>query len=94
MSGPATSGLSRALRDLLQGFSSLHLWPMLGWQEVRMRYRRSVLGPFWLTLSIAVLLGAMGPLYGRLLNQDLSAYYPHLAVSFIEIGRASCRERV
>ena len=48
-----------------------------------MRYRRSVLGPLWLTISTAVLIGAMGPLYGRLFGQDLSAYYPHLAVSFV-----------
>ena len=72
-----------ALTDLWEGLSSLHLWPMLGWLEIRQRYRRSILGPFWLTLSTGVLIGAMGPLYGRLLGQDLAGYFPYLAISLI-----------
>ena len=56
---------------------------MLGWQEIRQRYRRSMLGPFWLTLSTGVLVGAMGPLYGRLFGQDIAAYFPYLAVSLV-----------
>jgi ABC-type polysaccharide/polyol phosphate export permease len=42
-----------------------------------------VLGPFWLTISTGVLIAGMGPLYGRLFGQDLSDYFPHLAVSFV-----------
>ena len=72
-----------ALADLWEGVNSLHLWPMLGWLEIRQRYRRSILGPFWLTLSTGVLIGAMGPLYGRLLGQDLAGYFPYLAISLI-----------
>lgn len=56
---------------------------MLAWQEIRQRYRRSVLGPFWLTISIGVLIGGMGPLYSRLFGQATSSYFPHLAVSFV-----------
>ena len=56
---------------------------MLGWQEIRQRYRRSVLGPFWLTLSTAAMVFAMGPLYGKLLNQPLSGYFAYLAISLI-----------
>ena len=62
---------------------SIHVWPMLGWQEIRQRYRRSVLGPFWLTISIGVLIGGMGPLYSKLLGQDVGTYFPHLAVSLV-----------
>lgn len=56
---------------------------MLGWQEIRQRYRRSVMGPFWLTISMGVMIGGMGPLYGKLFGQDLSAYFPHLAISLV-----------
>lgn len=73
----------KGLRDLRDGLLSLHIWPALGWQEIRHRYRRSLLGPFWLTISIGVLIGGMGPLYSRLFGQDLGDYFPHLAVSFI-----------
>jgi ABC-type polysaccharide/polyol phosphate export permease len=75
--------LEKALRDLWDGLLSVHIWPALAWQEVRQRYRRSVLGPFWLTISIGVLIGGMGPLYSRLFSEDVGTYFPHLAVSFI-----------
>jgi homopolymeric O-antigen transport system permease protein len=77
------SNLSLALRDLTSGIGSVNIWPMLGWLEIKQRYRRSVLGPFWLTLSSAVMVGAMGPLYGRLFNLPLANYLPFLAISLI-----------
>jgi ABC-2 type transport system permease protein/lipopolysaccharide transport system permease protein len=72
-----------ALTDLAEGVSAVHIWAPLGWQEVKQRYRRSILGPFWLTISTGVLLTVMGPLYGKLFNQDVSSYFLYLAVSFI-----------
>jgi len=56
---------------------------MLGWQEIKQRYRRSKLGPFWLTISTGVMIGAMGPLYGRLFGQDVGSYVAYLAVSLV-----------
>lgn len=72
-----------ALHDLWRGITSIYIWPMLGWQDIKQRYRRSVIGPFWLTLSYGAMIFGMGPLYGRLLQQDISAYFPYLAVSFV-----------
>ena len=42
--------LSLALKDLRDGICSIYVWPMLGWFEIKQRYRRSLLGPFWLTI--------------------------------------------
>jgi len=74
---------SLALIDLFEGLKSYRVWLFLSWQEVRRRYRRSILGPFWITISMGVLLFAMGPLYGKLLNFELSSYFRTLAVGFI-----------
>lgn len=77
------TGIQLAVKDVKDGVMSVHVWPMLAWQEVRQRYRRSMLGPFWLTISAGVLIAAMGPLYGRLFNQKVSVYLPFLATGFI-----------
>ena len=79
----ADSRLGLALKDIREGLLSVHVWPMLGWQEIKQRYRRSVLGPFWLTISTGAMIGGMGPLYGRLLNQPISDYFAYLAVGFV-----------
>ncbi|MDB5809351.1 MAG: type transporter [Betaproteobacteria bacterium] len=62
---------------------SLHLWPTLAWQEIKQRYRRSVLGPFWLTISTALFVAGMGPLYGVLMSQREDEYIYSLAIGFI-----------
>jgi ABC-type polysaccharide/polyol phosphate export permease len=58
----------------------------MGWQDVKQRYRRSMLGPFWLTLSMAILIGALGFLYGQLFNMELSTYMPFLTLGFLIWG--------
>lgn len=74
---------SRALADLWSGLCAIHVWPVLGWLEIKQRYRRSVIGPFWLTISYGAMIAGMGPLYGSLLQQDISSYFPYLAVGFV-----------
>lgn len=80
---PRPSNFALALKDLREGIAGTHIWMMLGWQEIRQRYRRSVMGPFWLTISTGVMVVGMGPLYGKLFGQELSVYFPYLAVSFV-----------
>ena len=75
-----------AMRDLIDGFRHHHIWLLLGWQDIKQRYRRSVLGPFWLTLSTAVVITGMGPLYGRLLGQSVLDYWPFLSASIVLWG--------
>ena len=72
-----------ALADIVGGARASHLWGMLGWQDIRRRYRRSVLGPFWLTISMGILVAALGTLYGALFNVEPADYVPHLALGFI-----------
>ncbi len=77
------SNLALVLMDVREGFALVHVWRMLAWQEIKQRYRRSKLGPFWLTISTALLIAGMGPLYGRLFRQDVGAYMATLAVSYV-----------
>ena len=81
--GPAPSQAGLALLDIIQGARARYLWGLLGWQDIRRRYRRSVLGPFWLTISMGVLVGALGTLYGALLKVGIADYVPFLALGFI-----------
>jgi len=74
-------------KDLWEEFSAIMyhwlMWFTLGNQDIKLRYRRSSLGPFWITLSMAVTITALGFLYSRLFNVDLQFYLPYLAISLI-----------
>ncbi len=70
-----------ALRDLREALSLWHLGWTLAWLDIVLRYRGSMLGPFWLTLSTGVMVGAMGVIYATLFKLNLHDYLPFLAAS-------------
>lgn len=71
------------LDDFTSAFKKHYLWRTLAWYDILARYRRSVLGPFWLTISMAVTIAAMGPLYGSLFSVNLAHFIPHLSLGMI-----------
>jgi lipopolysaccharide transport system permease protein len=62
---------------------------MLGWHDVKQAYRRSSLGPFWLTLGMAIQISAMGLVFGLIFKVQLDEYLPFLAISIIFWGLIS-----
>jgi ABC-type polysaccharide/polyol phosphate export permease len=64
-------------------------WPLatkLGWQDVRQRYRRSALGPFWLTISMGIMIATMGFVFGQLFETSMASYLPFLTAGIILWG--------
>ena len=49
----------KAKTDIVQGWRRKSLWGTMGLQEIRQRYRRSKIGPFWLTLSMGIMVMAL-----------------------------------
>jgi ABC-type polysaccharide/polyol phosphate export permease len=80
---PARSQTAQALEDFGNGFARWELWGTLGWHDIRQRYRRSTLGPFWLTISMGVMIGGLGVLYGGLFRQPIDDYLPYVALGLI-----------
>ena len=74
---------ARAWGDLLQGFQKRELWLHLGWQDIKQKYRRSVLGPFWITIATGTTAVAMGALYSQLFHLELSEHLPYVTLGLI-----------
>lgn len=75
--------ISIALTDLKKSYGKLYLALMLGWQDIRQRYRRSKLGPFWLTISMGVMISMIGIVFGQVLSSPMKEYLPFLATGII-----------
>jgi ABC-type polysaccharide/polyol phosphate export permease len=69
--------------DIWVAMRNVHVWAALGWHDIRQRYRRSVIGPFWFTLSTFIMIGVLGLLYSELLNQDIVTYLPYLGIGLV-----------
>jgi len=67
-----------AWQDIKQSFIHWRIWMMLAYQDIKLRYRRSLLGPFWITISMAITVYSMGYLYSYLFRIPFSEYFPYL----------------
>ena len=56
---------------------------MLGWQDIRKSYKRSALGQIWITLGMAVTIGAIGIVFSTLFNSPMGTFLPFLASGLI-----------
>lgn len=83
---PGSRSWARAFADIQEGFHQQELWGHLGWQDIKQRYRRSVIGPFWITISQAVISLGLGILYATLWNNPISTFLPYIATGFIVWG--------
>ena len=72
-----------AYLDIATALDKAYLWITLGWYDVLARYRRSTLGPVWITLSMVVTICAMGPLYSSLFGISLRGFIPHLTLGMV-----------
>ena len=75
-----------SLGSVLQVFK---LGTFLGWQDVKQAYRRSALGPFWITASMAAQAAAMGLVFSIVFRTPLEEYLPYLTTSIIFFGLIS-----
>lgn len=84
---PSRSKTFRAAwRDLTRGFMQHELWLQLGFQDIKQRYRRSTLGPLWITIATGVMALALGLLYSMLFQLPLADFLPHVTVGLIMWG--------
>jgi len=75
--------ITPGLRDVADGVCRYSLVLMLGWLDVRQRYRRSTLGPFWLTISMGVMIGSIGFVFGLIFQTPMKEFLPFLAIGLI-----------
>jgi ABC-type polysaccharide/polyol phosphate export permease len=75
-----------ALRDLTASTHRLGLAWTLAWHDVLARYRGSILGPFWITLSMGLMVLGIGLLYAQLFGISLDKFMPHVALGIVFFG--------
>jgi len=72
-----------AIQDMIEGACSWRMWGLLGWLDIRQRYRRSKIGPLWITISMGAMIAGIGYFYPTLLHASIPRYLPFLSLGFI-----------
>ena len=81
--------LKSALGDLVETQRRFRLVHILGWQDLKARYRRSLLGPFWLTLSTGVLITSIVLILGSAMTIPMVDYLPYVTIGYIFFNKLS-----
>lgn len=71
------------IADIAAGLKRWPIWWTLTWQATRSQYRRTYLGPWWITLQQVIFVAGLSLLFGFLLKQDLKTFVPYVTVGFI-----------
>jgi ABC-type polysaccharide/polyol phosphate export permease len=71
------------LAEMIGGARHWRVWHLIGSQDLRHRYVRSVLGQFWVVLSTAMMIGTMGGVWSLLWDQPLRDVLPFIGIGLV-----------
>jgi ABC-2 type transport system permease protein len=77
-------GAGSPLDDFVNGFARVRTWMPLARRDIEIRYRRSMIGPFWISISMGVMVLSLAYLYGGVFGQGPQQYRSYL--SFVACG--------
>jgi ABC-type polysaccharide/polyol phosphate export permease len=84
LSAPSPSrSFGTAGREALEMLARVEQWSTLAWNDIKLRYRRTTLGPLWITLGLSATVLSVGILYGVLFGNELSEYLPYFTVGLV-----------
>ena len=83
LSGDPSTRTQAALGDLVRGLRAWPFWTLVGWYDIKQRYRRTTLGPLWITASMGFLTTILGIIYGAIFHLPLANYLLYLAAGMV-----------
>lgn len=75
--------------DILAGLGLWNMWGRQSWNEVRRRYRRTLLGPMWVTVSLIIFAVAMSFIWASLFKLSVTEFLPFLLSGLLSWGLIS-----
>jgi ABC-type polysaccharide/polyol phosphate export permease len=75
--------VSAAAGDVAEGLRRWRSWTYLAVEAVKNQYRRTVLGPWWVTLQTAAFVIGLAILFGSIFHQSLREFIPYVGGGFI-----------
>lgn len=71
------------LRHFAYAATRWRTWVLMGNQDIGMRYRRSLIGPFWISLSLGALVFGLALVYGQIFDQPFDEFLRYLSAGFL-----------
>lgn len=77
------TSFSKSLYALIRPFWERDFWMFMGKCDIKYKYKRTLLGPFWLMLSNAAYIAMIALIFGALFKTEDPFYVPWVAIGVI-----------
>jgi lipopolysaccharide transport system permease protein len=77
------SSYAKVLKDLKETFKRTDAALILAWMDIKLRFRGSVLGPLWFTVTITAQIAIIGYIYPKVFGIEDESYLRWLGASLI-----------
>src|SRR5687768_516611 len=75
--------IAAASGDLVEGVRRWRLWGYLAMDDIKNQYRRTVIGPWWLTLQTLIHIAGLTLLFSTLFQRSIQDFLPHVGVGLV-----------
>jgi ABC-type polysaccharide/polyol phosphate export permease len=83
LDAPRTQQLPAAIADVAEGLRRWRGWTYLALETIKSQYRRTVLGPWWLTIQTAAYIMGLAVIFSQIKNRPLADFLPYVALGFM-----------
>lgn len=80
---PLVQCLQAGVSDVAEGFRRHRAWRYLAAEQIKNQYRRTVLGPWWITLQTVTYVLGLALVFGQLQNAPLKSFLPYVALGYL-----------
>lgn len=74
--------INLGFKDFVKTLSNPNTWLYLGLLDIKLKYRRSIIGPWWEAISIFLVIMTLSFLWSKIFKMDISIYLPYFAISY------------
>lgn len=75
-----------AVADVVEGLRRWRLWSYLALDDIRNSYRRTVVGPWWITLQTVIHITFLALLFSAVFHRSLREFMPYVGTGYIVFG--------
>lgn len=75
--------ITNGFRDYYETFLRPITWIYLGYMDITMKYKRTLLGPWWNTLGICLIVGVLSTVWPLILSADFNFFIPYFSIGFV-----------
>ena len=70
------------IHDIITGSKQWRIWSALAWNIIKMEYRRTIIGPIWISIQQAIFIIFLGYIFASIQKENFTSFYVYFATGY------------